>query len=330
MIIIYHLTVCLIVGVNHIESKPVKPNILFILGDDLGYADVSWNNPEMITPHLHKLARQGVILDQFYAQPKCSPSRAALLTGIYPYKMSMQRGSIGDFRPTGVPTILPTLPQLLKRAGYSTHLVGKWHVGYCHEDYTPNKRGFDTFFGALSQQADHYTRIHEINRFIGAGYDLWRNGNISYEGKGKYSTHLWEEETISLINSMNSSSPWFIQLAPTAAHTPFQAPDQYSKLYVKQRKNKWNGTYDDEIVRKGMVTSLDESVGKIVDVLKSKGLYDNTVIVFSSDNGAGLHAGNAPLRGKKGEIFEGGVRVPAFIHGKVLRKYTKIQPGHVR
>ena len=110
--IFHYVTVCLIVIVEHISCKPVKPNILFILGDDLGYADVSWNNPDMITPHLHKLASQGVILDQFYAQPKCSPSRAALLTGLYPYKMSMQRGSIGDFRPTGVPTVLPTLPQL--------------------------------------------------------------------------------------------------------------------------------------------------------------------------------------------------------------------------
>jgi arylsulfatase A-like enzyme len=106
-------------------SRPYKPNILYILADDMGFGDVSWNNPDMKTPVLERLAREGVILDQFYAQPKCSPSRAALMTGLYPYKTSMQRGSIGPFRPTGLPTVLPTLPELLRQEGYSTHLVGK-------------------------------------------------------------------------------------------------------------------------------------------------------------------------------------------------------------
>ena len=107
------------------STRPYKPNILYILADDMGFGDVSWNNPDIKTPVLERLAREGVILDQFYAQPKCSPSRAALMTGLYPYKTSMQRGSIGPFRPTGLPTILPTLPDLLRQEGYSTHLVGK-------------------------------------------------------------------------------------------------------------------------------------------------------------------------------------------------------------
>lgn len=107
------------------STRPYKPNILYILADDMGFGDVSWNNPDIKTPVLERLAREGVILDQFYAQPKCSPSRAALMTGLYPYKTSMQRGSIGPFRPTGLPTILPTLPDLIRQEGYSTHLVGK-------------------------------------------------------------------------------------------------------------------------------------------------------------------------------------------------------------
>ena len=112
-------------------SRPHKPNILYILADDMGFGDVSWNNPDIKTPVLERLAREGVILDQFYTQPKCSPSRAALMTGLYPYKTSMQRGSIGPFRPTGLPTILPTLPQLLREEGYSTHLVGETSFHHC-------------------------------------------------------------------------------------------------------------------------------------------------------------------------------------------------------
>ena len=209
-----------------VTAKPSRPNLLYILADDLGWADVSWNNPSMITPNLEKLARKGVILDQFYSQPKCSPSRAALLTGLFPYKTSMQRGSIGSFRPTGLPTSLASLPELLREEGYSTHLVGKWHLGYCHTDYTPLHRGFHTFFGCLSQQADHYTREHQINKHIGPGYDLWRGGNVSRDGEGQYSTFLWEEETVRLLESLNTSSPWYIQLSLTAAHTPYQVPDR--------------------------------------------------------------------------------------------------------
>mgnify|MGYP002056258893 FL=1 len=154
-----------------------------------------------------------MILDQYYAQPKCSPSRAALMTGLYPYKMSLQRGAIGDFRPMGLPTVIKTLPEMLRGAGYSTHLVGKWHLGYCHLDYTPIRRGFDTFYGMMSQQSDHYTREQAVNKYMGSGYDHWRDSNVSHEGVGLYSTNLWEEETVRLVNSLNSSVPWFIELS---------------------------------------------------------------------------------------------------------------------
>ena len=304
-----------------------RPNILLIVADDLGFADVSWNNPKMKTPILQSLASEGIILDQFYAQPKCSPSRSALLTGIYPYKMSMQRGSIGDFRPTGLPTHLPTLPELLRSSGYSTHLIGKWHIGYCHHSYTPNYRGFDTFFGSLAQQSDHYSREHEINKYMGSGYDLWRNKNVSHDGKGMYSTHLWKQETVSLINSFNKSTPWFIELATTAPHTPYQVPDKYTRSY---RRNMGRNSEEDEIVRKGMVTALDESIGEIISALKQAGNYEDTLIVFCSDNGAGSKEGNAPLRGKKGEIFEGGVRVPAMIHGAPLKRSSILSSGYKR
>ena len=225
-----------------------------------------------------------------------------------------------------MPTVEKTLPELLQTSGYSTHLIGKWHLGYCHQDYTPTRRGFHSFFGSLAQQSDHFTREHTINKYIGSGYDLWRNDEISHEGEGQYSTHLWKNETVQLIQSLNSSVPWFIELATTAPHTPYQVPPNYSEVYkTKQRKHD-----KDEVVRKGMVTALDESIGEIVETLKKTGHYDNTVIIFCSDNGAGSREGNYPLRGKKGEVFEGGVRVPAMIHSPLLRKYSNLKLGFTR
>jgi len=310
-----------------VTTRPFKPNILYILADDMGYADVSWNNPDMQTPVMERLARSGVILDQFYTQPKCSPSRAALMTGLYPYKTSMQRGSIGPFRPTGLPTSLPTLPGLLRQEGYSTHLVGKWHLGYCSTQYTPLERGFDTFFGEYAQQADHYTREHEINKHIGSGYDLRRGSNVSYDGSGLYSTLLWEQETVHLIESQGTAKPWFIEVALTAAHPPYQVPERFSQMYFKPGRTYSQHQYEQDVVRKGMVSAIDESMGRIIAKLKATGMYNNTLVIFTSDNGSGFRNANAPLRGKKGSVYEGGVRVPAFIHGPPLTDHMTEKPG---
>lgn len=297
-----------------------KPNILYILADDLGWADVSWHNPVMLTPVLEGLARRGVILDNFYTQPKCSPSRAALMTGLYPYKTSMQRGSIGPFRPTGLPTNIPILPELLKEEGYSTHLVGKWHLGFCNPAYTPTARGFDTFFGEYAQQGDHYTRQHQVNKHIGSGYDLRRDQNVTYEKLGVYSTQLWEEETTQIIEELptSESKPWYIQLSFTAVHTPYQVPERFVQLYKQAGRSNYN---ENDLIRMGMVSAIDESVGRIVDRLKTTGHYNNTLVIFTSDNGAGDDKANRPLRGKKGSVYEGGVRVPAFVHGPPLSKH---------
>ena len=273
-----------------------------------------------------------MILDQYYAQPKCSPSRAALMTGLYPYKMSLQRGAIGDFRPMGLPTVIKTLPEMLRGAGYSTHLVGKWHLGYCHLDYTPIRRGFDTFYGMMSQQSDHYTREQAVNKYMGSGYDHWRDSNVSHEGAGLYSTNLWEEETVRLVTSLNSSVPWFIELSLTAAHAPFQVPERFSDIYRAGRARPSGSkeevtAWENGIVRRGMVTAIDESVGRIMEALRASDQHQNTLVVFSSDNGSGMKEGNNPLRGKKGEIFEGGVRVPAFVTGPPLMKSMKKMPS---
>ena len=135
------------------SSKP--PNIVMMVVDDMGWSDVPWNNPESPAVNMGHYARQGIILDHHYAHPKCSPSRAALLTGRYAWSMGRQRGAIERYQPTGLSTKYQMLPEYLKQAGYVSHAVGKWHLGFCHDDFLPTRRGFDTFFG-MWQQSTHY------------------------------------------------------------------------------------------------------------------------------------------------------------------------------
>ena len=206
--------------------------------------------------------------------------------------------------------------------------TGKWHLGYCSTEYTPTERGFDTFFGEYAQQADHYTREHMINKHIGSGYDLWRGSNVSREGSGLYSTNLWEQETISVLERLNTSQPWFLEVALTAVHPPYQVPDRFMQMYLQPGRTYSQSQYQQDVIRKGMVSAIDESVGRIVGKLRSTGLYNNTLLIFTSDNGSGYRSANAPLRGKKGSVYEGGVRVPAFIHGPPLANNMNTRPGY--
>merc|ERR1719150_1945706 len=162
----------IILGFTATTTVGKSPNFLLVVGDDVGYNDVSWNNPAMKTPVLDSLRKEGVTLDSFYSQPRCSPSRASLLTGLYPYKMGIQRGNISPFRPSGLARSLTLLPEMLAERGY------------CSEEYLPTNRGFHSFFGQLTERADHYTRLLVTNEHIGPGYDLWSNQTVSYEGAG--------------------------------------------------------------------------------------------------------------------------------------------------
>ena len=212
-----------------------KPHIVVILADDLGWNEVSWHNPHFLTPRMEELSQEGVRLAKSYVSPKCSPSRAALLSGRYPWKIGHQRGAIERFQATGLNTSLPLLPELLRQGGYKTNLVGKWHLGYCEEDYLPTNRGFDTFFGQYSHVTDYYTRKVHYNNSDGQlldAHDLHSGMEPSYEGDGEFSTDLYTRKAVEVIEKHDTKEPLFLYLAYQAPHMMIQRPpavylDQY-------------------------------------------------------------------------------------------------------
>ena len=188
-------------------SAERRPNILLIVADDLGWADVPWRDETVPAPNLHRLADSGLILNQSYVQQGCTPSRAALLTGLYPYHLGRQHRALKPLRAGGVPTSFTLLPQLLKEENYSTHMIGKWHLGYCAWEYTPTRRGFDTFLGTYLGVLDHWTHTREKYD----GYDFRRNEEVLFSASGLYSTDLYTREAVDLLRSREASEePFFI------------------------------------------------------------------------------------------------------------------------
>jgi len=306
------------------NSSP--PHIIFILADDLGWNEVSWHNPRILTPRMEGLMREGVKLSQSYVSPKCSPSRAAMMTGRYPFRLGMQRGAIERFQPDGLNVSIKLLPEYLKQAGYSSHLVGKWHLGFCHPDYLPNNRGFDTSFGQWNHVTNYYTRIAEFPMSSDTpaeklGYDLHEDGEVTFEGKNEFSTDLLTRKATEVIENHNQSNPLFLYLAYQAPHAPIMRPPEwYLQMYEDAGKFP---SFEDQTAlnRAGTITALDSGVGAVVDALKSSGLYENSVVVFSTDNGGGVQrSSNLPLRGDKEQVYEGGVRGVGFVSSPRLRK----------
>lgn len=295
------------------------PNILYIVADDLGWKDVGFNGSDIQTPVLDRLAAAGAQFGQFYAQPMCTPTRAALMTGRYPFRYGLQSGVIPSAGGYGLATDEYLLPQLLKDRGYETALVGKWHLGHGKVEYWPRQRGFDHFYGALVGEIDHFKHASH-------GVKDWYRDNTPLEEEG-YDNTLFGNEAARLISEHKGDQPLFIYLAFTAPHSPFQAPDEYVKRYD-------HVTDEQRRLYSAMVTAMDDSVGRVLDALDSRGMRDNTVIVFQSDNGGvrsamfageskvgdNLPADNGPYRDGKGTLYEGGTRVVGFMNW----------PGHIR
>ncbi len=291
-----------------IGAPASRPNILFILADDLGWMDVGYHGSEIRTPHLDKLATGGACLNQFYVQPICSPTRAALLTGRYPMRYGMQVGLVRPWARYGLPHEERLLSQALKAAGYTTAIVGKWHLGHMSPADLPSNRGFDHQYGLLNGACDYYT--HQVR----GGHDLSRDGlPVREEG---YTTDLFANEAVRLIEGHDFSRPLFMYLAFNAPHGPVkgadgvvQAPPRYVEQYKKIPK-------EGRRIHAAMVTCMDDAIGRVLAALERRGVREQTLIVFSSDNG-GVNEGKpptVPLRGEKNKLYEGGVRVPALVH----------------
>jgi arylsulfatase A-like enzyme len=302
-----------------------RPHIIYIVADDLGWKDVGFHGSDIRTPNLDKLAQGGARLEQFYVQPMCTPTRAALLTGRYPFRYGLQTLVIPTPSKYGLPTDEWLLPQALKEAGYRTSMVGKWHLGHADRKFWPRQRGFDYHYGSMVGEIDYYT--HSSANVLD-----WFRDNQRVKEAG-YVTQLWGRDAVAQINAHNPATPLFLYLAFTAPHAPYQAPKAYLDMY-KHIEDPTRRTYA------AMVTCMDDEIGKVVAALDAKKMRDNTLIVFMSDNGGNrdvrfsgdvdvskltMPADNGPYRGGKGMLYEGGTRAAALANWP-----GRIKPGDVK
>lgn len=298
------------------DSLSKNTHVVFIVADDLGWNDVGWHNSKILTPNLDSLAHSGIILNQSYVHQVCSPSRGAFMTGYYPFHIGLQNGWIRPSAPTGVPLKFDFLSERLKSLGYSTHAVGKWHLGFCSWKYTPLERGFDSFLGFYTGSEDYNSHI------AGPGFDFRNNTDVLRSLNGTYSAEIFAKASVNVISKADPKTPLFLYLPFQSVHSPVEVPKRYEMLYPHV-KNRMRRKYC------GMVSALDEAVGKVVNALKQYGFYEDTLIIFTADNGGQLLAGgnNWPLRGNKANLFEGGNRGAAFVHGKMLKNPGTVNDG---
>lgn len=291
-------------------ANPLR-NVVILLADDLGWGDVGFHGGIPETPNIDKLAKEGLELERFYAYPACSPARAAMLTGRFPGRY----GISGPVRPRdeGLPLTERLLVSDFQDAGYQTALIGKWHLGPSNDmERNPSRRGFDHFYGFMDASVDYYKHTGGRGKI-----DWQRNGKtVSEDG---YATDLFTREAVDLIEKHDKEKPLCMVVAYNAPHTPFQAPEKLIAKYSNKLEGR-DATYA------AMVDSLDQSIGQILEALEKQGLSDETIVVFASDNGAARMGTNAPLRGQKRQVYEGGIRVPCIVKAPgVTKPGTKSQ-----
>ncbi len=298
------LLLALLVITSQAEAQDRRPNLIYIMVDDMGYADLSaYGRKDYQTPVLDKLAQAGMKFTQAYsAASMCTPTRVAFMTGRYP-----ARNPIGVIEPltvhpehmkVGLDSSLPTISSLLKKAGYETALIGKWHLGFAR-DYLPGRHGFDYFFGITSGAADYVD--HRYAKDLVILYE--QDEPVEREG---YLTDIIADEAIEFI-SKNRAAPFFLSLQFNAPHWPWQGPGD--PAYAPEAGFTSGGSAE-TFAR--MVKSLDDNIGRVMEALKATGLSENTLVIFTSDNGGERYSDMGPLTGKKMQLWEGGIRVPAF------------------
>ncbi|KAJ8727644.1 hypothetical protein PYW07_001763 [Mythimna separata] len=308
-----------------------RPNIVFIVADDLGWGDVSFHGSDQImTPNIDVLAYQGIIIPHYYTHAYGTPASSALFTGKYPIRMGTQGISIASAEDHGLPPTERLLPEYLQELGYNTHLVGKWGLGKSREHYLPTNRGFDTFYGFLGSSVDYYTYNHveTWNDTVFYGLDFFNN-SVPIEDQRGHLTEVLTEQAVNLIRDHDTSSPLYLHIAHAAPHVGggyinLQPPEDLiaANDHIAHTARRYYA---------GLVTGLDRSVGHIIMALSEKQLLHNTMIIFVSDNGAastGLNrnfGSNLPLRGTKGTPWEGAVRTTAVVwHASIP---SNIWPG---
>ena len=302
-----------------------RPNVVVIVADDLGWADVGFHGNQIIdTPSLDRIAAEGAQLNRFYTTPICSPTRAALMTGRDPIRLGVAYSTIMPWQNNGIHPDETFLPELFLSAGYQTAMVGKWHLGHAQQSYHPNSRGFEHFYGHLHTEVGFYPPFASLG-----GKDFQRNG-VSIDDQG-YESYLLADEVSRYIRERDTEKPFFIYMPFIAPHTPLDAPEELQAKYAdmaddrgKSRSKmadstrfmaKVTGRTSARPMYAAVVDAMDQAIGRVLDTLDREGLADNTIVLFFSDNGGAVYAiggaDNAPLRGGKGDTFEGGIRVVA-------------------
>jgi len=301
--------------------KGRRPNMVFILVDDMGYGDLGcYGRRDIQTPHIDRLAREGVRFTEHYANgPECTPTRAALLTGRYAQwvgglECAIGTGNVGRYddairlanqRDLGLPVEEQTIVRLLKQAGYATAITGKWHLGY-ESKFAPHTHGFDYSFYCIGGGMDYF---HYLD--TEAGYNLFQQGNpIRREG---YFTDLATDEAIAFIERQDPDRPFFLYLPYTCPHSPFQGPDEKTPNPLPLDSPRWRQGNAPPAVYIAMIEHMDQRIGDLLRTLDRLGLTKDTVVFIAGDNGGTGSSRNAPLSGIKGSTFEGGIRVPGMV-----------------
>ncbi len=290
-------------GPRPARSKPSQPNIVILLADDLGYGDLGATGcTDISTPNIDRLAREGVRFEHAYANaPVCSPTRAALLTGRYQQRAGIDHVIYANEKDRGMTLKAVLIPEVLRRAGYASALIGKWHLGY-PKKYFPTRQGFDEFVGFVSGNIDYFAHTDRLGI-----PDLWRQEKAVEDPR--YTTELIGDEAIRFIDR-RLEEPFFLYVPFSAPHDPFQGPADRATAGNQQITRKVNRT---RAVYRKMVEALDHNIGRILDHLRQRNLEDRTAVFFMSDNGGVPDvARNAPFRGGKGTLWEGGIRTPLF------------------
>ena len=303
-------------------SANERPNIIVMVADDLGWADVGYHGGPIDTPSLDRLAAEGVQLDRFYTTPICSPTRAALMTARDPIRLGVAYATIMPWMNNGIHPDEQFLPQSFLAAGYQTAMVGKWHLGHAQQDFHPNNRGFEHFYGHLHTEVGYFPPFSNQG-----GKDFQLNGqSITKDG---YESYLLADEVSRYIRDREQDKPFFVYMPFIAPHTPLEAPadlmEKYADMVDDRKPARARNTDNTRRIRQltmrpsarpayaAVVDAMDQAIGQVLATLDEQGIADNTIVLFFSDNGGAAYAtggaDNVPLRGGKGETFEGGIRV---------------------